>query len=272
MKAFLRILALLLLTIATRQSLFSTAQHPDVLYYQGDTFSIFSNPLEDYYTEETRPEHFFPERVACLSTGCWRGYIAHWTIENDILYLVRIETCCWDKKRARANLSHLFGDKCIYGRVKADWFTGGIMAPQGERIEYIHMGYESIYERELIFTFEKGHMVQDNVLDNTKSKRSDYESDADKRNAFIFSHINWDQLPDSEEEVKLIAVLWTDPSGKIEGIEIRKSTNDSYNDAVVHAIQQIPDWTVFYHHGEFVPNSWVIAVKIDPAIRQQYGR
>jgi hypothetical protein len=57
------------------------------------------------------------------STACWRGYVAIWQIEDNILYLAGLNAWQGDKK---ADLRTLFPKRFKNGKVKADWFTGGL--------------------------------------------------------------------------------------------------------------------------------------------------
>jgi hypothetical protein len=51
--------------------------------------------------------------------------------------------------------------------VFADWFTGEIRLPTGDRLEYHHMGFASIFEKDRFLSFENGVLVEDRVVDNT---------------------------------------------------------------------------------------------------------
>ena len=44
--------------------------------------------------------------------------------------------------------------------VFAHWFTGELRCPQGEQLEYIHMGYSSTYEYDLLMEFKQGVLVK----------------------------------------------------------------------------------------------------------------
>ena len=52
-------------------------------------------------------------------------------------------------------------------KVFADWFTGILRIPYGELIEYIHSGYDSLYEKELFLKISKGVLVNERKIDNT---------------------------------------------------------------------------------------------------------
>jgi hypothetical protein len=152
---------------------FATSQQPDVLIYKGKSYDLFANPLEDFYKgKRTRPS--FRVKPNVISTGNWRGYVATWSLENGSLYLLKIDAwICrdWDEKSCRmVNLKNLFGNRYLEGRVRADWFSGNLRMPDGELLQYVHMGYGSVYERELTFIVESGKVVKESIVDNTQRK------------------------------------------------------------------------------------------------------
>jgi len=49
---------------------------------------------------------------------------------------------------------------------KAGWFTDTISIPKGECLEYIHMGYASTYEKELVLKFRKGTLVEKKTINH----------------------------------------------------------------------------------------------------------
>ncbi len=138
--------------------------------YNGKERELFSNPLEDYYTGgQKRPDYL----VAPLTTssGNWRGYVATWLITDGKLYLTKIDSwiCTGETKKScsRVTLSSIFGKKVKKGRVLADWFTGELRIPDGKELQYVHMGYGSTYERDIIFTAKLGDVTGPYVIDNT---------------------------------------------------------------------------------------------------------
>ena len=55
----------------------------------------------------------------------------------------------------------------IYGRkapIPATWFTGSIDLPDGKQLEYVHMGFASTYERNILLRFENGKLLGKIVL------------------------------------------------------------------------------------------------------------
>lgn len=150
-----------LLGLIAANDAMATAQRPDILIHEGHEYPLFSNPLESYYGRDNpRPRFTFPD------TATWRGYVATWEIDRGVLYLKRIEA--WLDGR-EVGLDYLFPGHP--GMVEATWFTGQLRVPQGKMLQYIHMDYESIYERDLIITVQRGRIVKQEIVDNRKCRQ-----------------------------------------------------------------------------------------------------
>jgi len=55
------------------------------LIWNEDTLFIFSNPLELRDDIDTLKPKLFGDQDAGITTACWRGYVAEWTlIDNEI--------------------------------------------------------------------------------------------------------------------------------------------------------------------------------------------
>jgi hypothetical protein len=110
------------------------------------------------------------------SSGNWRGYVAYWEIEADKLYLRGIDSwiCTFQEyvknKCKKADLKEMFGERCINGKVEASWYSGELRIPDGKQLQYVHMGYGSVYERDIVFTVESGKVMKREIVDNTKKK------------------------------------------------------------------------------------------------------
>jgi hypothetical protein len=141
---------------AIPKSLIATAQEADVLFYQGKEYALLSNPLESYYGRGIeRPEFQSPH------TANWRGYVATWEIDNGVLYLKAIKAWIDNKE---VGLDYLFPNH--QGRVKATWFSDKLRVPQGKLLDYVHLGYGSIYEKDLIISFWNGKVIRQEIIDN----------------------------------------------------------------------------------------------------------
>ena len=186
-KTINHILTFLLLTMLNFKS-FGTAQVPDILIYEGDTLYIYSNPLEQHPSIDNLRSNFFGNKQGCSSTACWREYQAEWTIENNELWLTNVYSCCFSEDNIKADLQQLFPDKYERGKIKADWVTAEIVSPQGKLLYYVHMGYASLYEKEVVYQIVFGHLKDARIYDNTKSKKSIYSQNTNCLQ-FVYSNI-----------------------------------------------------------------------------------
>ena len=149
-----------------------TAQVSEILIYKGEEFSIMSEPLSDFL--EKKPKLFSWE-----SSACWRGYVGKWKILGDKLFLIDLDG---NTENGKVGLKYLFANK---KEVFAKWFSGDLTIPLGELIEYVHVGYASIFEKDLIITFSKGIITKQVLVNNkteeliTKSLKT-YSSELDK--------------------------------------------------------------------------------------------
>jgi len=87
-----------------------------------------------------------------FSTACWREYIGSWSIRRGKLYLTKLE-----------GRFRLEGKEAIF----ADWFTGTLRIPRGKVLDYIHMGFDTVYEQEIILTVDQGLVKNTEVVPST---------------------------------------------------------------------------------------------------------
>lgn len=265
------IFILFLLAVPVR--ILATAQIPDKLIYNGDTLYIFANPLELLYVNDSIRPKYFEEKEACMLTACWRAYQAEWTIIDNNLYLTGIYSCCYYEDGIKADLSKLFGDKCIHGKVKADWVTAKIIAPQGKVLYYIYDGYASIYEKELELNFIKGQLAGTIIYDNSKTRQSIYSRDSKKLREWIYKNINWPVVPRLDDKIiKLFVKFSANESGVVDSVKIVSGNESGLNEEALRVVKSIPEWDVFYIHGVLQRRSWTIPVIFSEENRKKYGQ
>jgi hypothetical protein len=165
-------LLLLLLFVAFTPAIFASGQEPDVVFYKGVQHYLFSNPLESYYEAQKIKRPDFMIEPFTTRTGNWRGYVATWEITDGKLYLTKVNS--WlcpgetDKPCHQTTLRELFPGKVSKAKVLADWFTGELRVPDGKLLQYVHMGYGSTYQRDMIFKVDNGIVSEPETIDNTK--------------------------------------------------------------------------------------------------------
>jgi hypothetical protein len=154
------ILLITFLLVILSNKLFATGQYGDILIIGQDTVWITSNPLEKYF-EKKGSRTIDNKELVSNCTALWRGYVATWRLDNNKLYLVRIQTDYCGDNPTDVTLTKEFGSNKVF----ANWFSEIIVRPKGKLVQYVHMGYGSIYEEEMFYEFESG------VLKNTRSSK-----------------------------------------------------------------------------------------------------
>lgn len=134
-----------------------TAQIAERLRYQGDDVAMYTNPLCEYFAMGGTDPRFEPN-----CTALWRGYVGSWEIVGDRLYLIGLNGTLEDG--TEASLATVFPG--FPERVFAHWYSGTIRLPQGKQLEYVHMGYGSTFERDLLLDVERGVVVATRVQHN----------------------------------------------------------------------------------------------------------
>ncbi|MBT4361454.1 MAG: hypothetical protein HOD11_10855 [Candidatus Marinimicrobia bacterium] len=131
-----------------------TAQVHEKIRYQGKRMRLASTPHfpSDHprikiLTDEEFRMGIFDKTIG--STACWRRYIGSWSIRRGKLYLTKIEGCF-----------RLEGKDALF----ADWFTGELRILNGRLLEYVHMGFDSVYGQEIILTLEQGVVKETELI------------------------------------------------------------------------------------------------------------
>jgi len=141
------------------------AQRPDRINLKGVWTDLYSNPLETYWTCNAKKRPAFNSRQ-----DCERGYVAHWVVKHNQLYLSDIDGYHTPKflffqtKPVRYTVDKLF-PRAKYKLIPAVWFSGKLRIPQGTMRVCGTQGYDARFEREIIIEIEKGHVLKMVVLD-----------------------------------------------------------------------------------------------------------
>jgi hypothetical protein len=247
----------------------ATGQQPDRMIYNGDTISIFAEPLE-YYAHIDSLRKILQEKKWGWTTACWKGYSADWEIIDNRLYLIAIRSCDYGSANLRGDLKALFGDKCVNGKVEADWFTGEILSPQGKEILYVHSGYFSYYEKELVFDFEKGRLTGTKLYNNSKSKLSAYSQDQELLFKHIYSNIRWDILP-KDTALRVTVTFSANENGIVDQAEVWRSGIEIFDKEAIRVVKTIPEWDRLFRREKLERRNWTLGIAFTERNRLIYG-
>jgi len=233
MRVLLSILLLFLIVDA-----WATDQDPDVLYFKGNKYFIYTSnsidsPLESF---SGLTERLQKVNKNWMSSGCWRNYTAEWAIEDGELYLIKVKNC-----KDGSNINFLvekeLNRKFISGKMRADWVNGVFWVGSGLR-------YWNAFENEIKFIFKEGDLVS---TEHYTSPNCTFQNQ-DTLNKFIYSNINWQDLPNERVQVSLEFEI--DTNGKIIRSEVLNNVNIEFKKEAFRVLQMVPCWKVFTRTGE----------------------
>jgi hypothetical protein len=140
-----------------------TAQLREVLIYEGQQTSMATTPpLPEANARITplEPVKADSENTSTIlfSTACWRRYQGTWEIKDGRLYLTRLR-----------GIYQLQGSEPL----PADWYSGVLRVPRGELLKYVHMGFESVYEEDLLIFISNGRVTGARVINNRGRQNED---------------------------------------------------------------------------------------------------
>lgn len=263
----MRKFTLIFITLLTTFELFGTAQRPDILIYKGKKLEIFTNPLESYFNEGRSPMDLI--KGGCMSTACWRGYVGIWKIIDDQLYLIELRSCCYEEDKIKGDLSEIFGDKYVNGKVHADWFSGELVIPKGKMLYYEHMGYASVYKKELNIKIDDGMITEIKKYDNSKTRITYLNSD--KLTKFIIQNLDEKYLNSWNTDLKAYVDIKS-TNGQVTSAEITTTNIPELSNELIRIVNKIDDWDILYRHGQEAELPWIYPIIINQDKIEKYSR
>lgn len=135
----------------------ATEQLPDLLIYKSDTIYIDKFPL-DFLAEMDSIIAKKLKDSNCISSDCWRQYIATWKIENDSLFLIGLKDCC---NFNTIPLKRVFRKKDIKDKkVFANWYTDNITAGFGKNLGFLEDEWIYKFEKQIGLIIDKGKIMK----------------------------------------------------------------------------------------------------------------
>ena len=140
-----------------------TAQYKEMLIYEGKLSAMAFCPLlpeNDARIIKLNDDEIEDIDSMFFSTACWREYIGTWVIEGGKFYLLNI-----------IGRYKITSDSPIF----ADWFSGVLRIVEGKKLLYVHMGFGTVYEKEIHIKISKGSVIKTETIDNRGKKFNEDE-------------------------------------------------------------------------------------------------
>lgn len=167
--------------------MYATSQATDIIIINNKEYSLLNNPLEKFF--ENNPEYhpIYGSKLTLFkkyknrdmpipfSTGNYRGYIATFKIENDMLVLADLTVKNIDSKKREyiSVYKQLFKNKKVVLN-----YSGILIIPTGQLIEAVNFGYSSLYDWYKLMTIKNDTVVKEKELNKDefiKFKLSQFE-------------------------------------------------------------------------------------------------
>ncbi len=133
---------------------FATAQITNEILIDGKSRMLFSGPFIPYLSDPSEQAKLKSYLSGALCSASWRGYRAHWKIQDTQLLLVTLVADPCDQSPKDIPLTAFFPNHS--GPVPATWFSGKLVVPMGKLVKSVRSGYQSRYEWYVVLTVGKG--------------------------------------------------------------------------------------------------------------------
>ncbi|MDR1348672.1 MAG: hypothetical protein LBJ63_09685 [Prevotellaceae bacterium] len=250
-------------------SLYASPQVSDFLIIEKDTIPVYNLILENYLQQIEKPDKgrlfgFSFRDGENMSFSCWRGYQAVYSLENDSLFLKYILPCHSLRNISThidssiEKIKNIFNDKVVNGKVFIDWFSNIIAFPRGKQIWWDGI-FNSIYDREEIYIFEKGILSDKRNVKNYQKVKGGISRTNNKviSNAIFqkVKKLDWKKLDNLDIICDSEYFIVIDEKGKISNIEINTYGNpfdedDLYCMDVMKKQLQNLQFDIIKWHGE----------------------
>lgn len=164
---------LILFIIFSLSKLLATAQAPDKIIIENKEYDLLNNPLENYFENNPELDPIYGGKIKMFnkykteeipipfSTGNYKGYIATFKIENQLLKLVDIKVQNIQSENGEyiSVYKDLFGDKNIILN-----YSGILVVPTGEFLDSANFGYSYLYSTYRLLTINKDIVIKDKEL------------------------------------------------------------------------------------------------------------
>jgi hypothetical protein len=204
----------------------ATGQVAELLSFDNKSWSMFYCPLDMVeQAEEWHKSNDFEKN--CWNTGCWRGYIGHWSIINNKLILtevVREKSTTDSLNRSRCvyvELPHVFKCYSKYATpqgIFASWVNDTIRIGRGRLIRYNHMAFDRNQEEEAFLIIKKGIVTKVKYFHNRIVQGHSMQ---DFGKAIIHDSISWNGISDNVHRFLFRMKVNHDMNGHIDSFDLK---------------------------------------------------
>jgi hypothetical protein len=218
-------IAIIMLIGVATSSISATSQTPDKIWIGNIEYNLFCNPLEMYLT--IHPDRRMHGDVR--SSALWREYIATFRIDDNALYIVDVVVL---KGNEKSNGEHETISESAFKKTfgsekpcKYEEYSGLLVIPTGELVQYIHMGYASLYSNYKIVFMKNGKVLKEENLSDKEYLRLKRKQFAVYRNTPEYKKV-FDEMAevsssaDSDQEIDKFLFIFNEEFTRINPEEV----------------------------------------------------
>jgi hypothetical protein len=256
-----------LFTLGANKNVWSS----NTIVYKGDTLYTFEKLLEARQDSDSLLSTLLGTFQFRQKTHYACDYNAEWLIENDMLYLTKMEIIDNHQVAYQLDLSSTFKGECTNKRIYAKWINSYVHVHP--RNSLMRLGkFQPIFLFEIFLCFENGNLIEQTFYDNSKSYRSVFHNNTDSLNAFIRSNINWSYIPDLKENIYTVYIGFQSCEiAKPDSVRIEDGCEiDILNDEALRVMELLPEWDIYYYRGQFKRTSYICPLIFSEEHRKLY--
>ena len=143
----------------------ATGSLPDIITVDGEKWYLLEHPLFLDSLLCDKLERFLPEDRS-ISSSNWCGYLGHWEIIEDYLYLKGVEIDMnkdskeYKKIYSAEDLKTIFAPYYTPQGIKAKWVSDNeFTIARGDMVIYFHNGFYRYHEEEQLMTVNSGKIT-----------------------------------------------------------------------------------------------------------------
>lgn len=136
-----------------------------------------------------------------------------------------------------------------------------------------HSSFDYFFDKEIEFDIINGNVVEIRKHDYSLAKVSPFRINEKKLIDFIYSNINWENIPKIEGKgVRVLIRFSANERGLIDSINVVRIKNENFvlENEAIRVIKLIPEWDVFYRRGKHTRIPWTFPVLFNEANREKY--
>lgn len=217
----------------------------DYLIYGKDTISLREHLFESYAQgQEYRLRHLGKH----YNDNRERIY---WKIVGEQVKLMAVHSGQASKSQIDEELVILFGKNLDNGPFPVHLSDRDLHGISGRAIcRGLDMFF--IFEKEWEVDFRNGRLARIEQFNNSKSRTSVFFTNPTLLVNFVYSTINWNNLPPlAGREGRVSIAFSANDQGIVDQAEILRGLDPVLNQEAVRVVKLIPDWPVLYQRGTF---------------------